>query len=63
MYICLCNSLRDKDMAAAIESGAQCVSDVYKHHGCAPQCGKCVPYVREALPDAHISAVATCTSL
>lgn len=47
MYICLCNSLREKDMAAAIESGAQCVSEIYKHHGCAPQCGKCVPYVRE----------------
>jgi bacterioferritin-associated ferredoxin len=41
--------LKEKDMATAIESGAQCVSDIYKHHGCKPQCGKCVPYVRESL--------------
>lgn len=55
MYFCLCNCLKDKDMTAAIEGGAQCVSDVYKHNGCTPQCGKCVPYVRELLPAAAMS--------
>lgn len=44
-------------MTAAIESGAQCVSEVYKHHGCAPQCGKCVPYVRESLPNPGVIAM------
>jgi bacterioferritin-associated ferredoxin len=55
MYVCLCNCLKDKDMASAIENGAQCVSDVYKHHGCKPQCGKCVPYVRESLPASQMA--------
>ncbi|MGB1539940.1 MAG: (2Fe-2S)-binding protein [Rickettsiales bacterium] len=50
MYVCLCNSIKDKDMASAVAKGAQCASEVYKHHGCKPQCGKCVPFVREALP-------------
>lgn len=50
MYFCLCNALKDKDMKNAIEQGAQCVSEVYNYHGCKPQCGKCVPYLREMLP-------------
>ncbi|MBM3617455.1 MAG: hypothetical protein FJX23_02800 [Alphaproteobacteria bacterium] len=50
MIICFCNNLREKDMATAIAEGAQCAGDVYKHHGCKPQCGKCVPYVRDAIP-------------
>jgi bacterioferritin-associated ferredoxin len=61
MYFCLCNSLKDKDVTAAIENGAQCVSDVYKHNGCKPQCGKCVPYLRESLPcalDAGMAPIA-----
>lgn len=55
MYVCLCNCLKDKDMASAIEKGAKRASDIYKHHGCKPQCGKCVPYVRESLPAATAS--------
>lgn len=55
MYICLCNNLKEKDMDAAIAGGAQCVSDIYKHHGCKPQCGKCIPYVRESLPVSSLS--------
>lgn len=49
MIICFCNNLREKDMATAIAEGAQCASDVYKHHGCKPQCGKCVPFVRDEM--------------
>ncbi len=49
MYICLCNALSDRDVHAAAENGAQSVSEVYKAHGCRPQCGKCVPIVRVML--------------
>lgn len=52
MYVCLCNNLKDRDMHSAIAGGASSVSEVYKHHGCTPQCGKCVPFVRESLPSA-----------
>lgn len=49
MFICLCNALKDSEMCGVIASGANCVSDVYKSLGCQPQCGQCVPYVREQL--------------
>ena len=49
MYFCLCNALKEKDVGCAIAEGARCVSDVYKAFGCQPQCGKCVPELRQQL--------------
>lgn len=48
MYVCLCNSLKDKDIQAAIDGGAKCAKDVYKQLGCQPECCKCVPYVQQS---------------
>jgi bacterioferritin-associated ferredoxin len=51
MYICLCNALTDRDVRA--KSGEGCsVSMVYRSLGCEPQCGKCVPFVRQMLREA-----------
>lgn len=49
MFICVCNALREKEMSAAIEQGAGCALDIYKSLGCAPKCGRCVPYVEQHL--------------
>jgi bacterioferritin-associated ferredoxin len=49
MIVCLCNGIREKDFSRAFESGANSVAAVYQNCGCAPQCGKCVPFVREQL--------------
>ena len=48
MYICLCNGLTDRDIRARCECGCS-VAMVYRSLGCEPQCGKCVPYVRQML--------------
>ena len=48
MYICLCNGLTDRDVRANCEGGCS-VAMVYRSLGCEPQCGKCVPYVRQML--------------
>ena len=49
MYVCLCNALTDRDVRAQCE-GADCsVAMVYRALGAAPQCGKCVPMVRDML--------------
>jgi bacterioferritin-associated ferredoxin len=48
MYICLCNGLTDRDVRANCESGCS-VAMVYRSLGCEPQCGKCVPFVRQML--------------
>jgi bacterioferritin-associated ferredoxin len=51
MFICLCNSLRDKEVNGAIQEGACSVSSVFRAFGCQPQCGKCVPMIRDTLQD------------
>lgn len=51
MYICLCNQLKDTHISLAREDGAGTVGEVFRALGCAPQCGKCVPYLRESMTD------------
>ena len=48
MYICLCNALKEKEIARAIEGGASCAS-VYGCFDCQPKCGKCIPEIEEQL--------------
>jgi bacterioferritin-associated ferredoxin len=48
MYICLCNGLTDRDLRNSAEGGCS-VAMVYRALGCEPQCGKCVPFVRQML--------------
>ena len=49
VYICLCNALTDRDLRPHTNAGGCSVSMVYQACGCRPQCGKCVPYVRQML--------------
>jgi bacterioferritin-associated ferredoxin len=52
VYICLCNALTDRDLRQhTAGGGASSVSMVYHACGCRPQCGKCVPLVRQMLRD------------
>jgi bacterioferritin-associated ferredoxin len=57
MYICLCNALTDRDVRASCENSCGSVSAVYRSLGCAPQCGKCVPMVRQMLRQQDAGAV------
>ena len=52
MYICLCNALRDRDLHPHTAAGGNSVAMVYRACGCRPQCGKCVPFVRQMLREA-----------
>ena len=56
MYICLCNSLTDRDVRANCDGGSS-VAMVYQALGCEPQCGKCVPFVRQMLREQASAAV------
>ena len=49
MYVCLCNALTDRDLHPHTAAGDCSVSMVYRACGCQPQCGKCVPFVRQML--------------
>ncbi|MFN4087515.1 MAG: bacterioferritin-associated ferredoxin [Alphaproteobacteria bacterium] len=52
MYVCVCNALNERKVAEAIAMSPGSVARVYKHHGCAPQCGKCVPVMRDMVRQA-----------
>jgi bacterioferritin-associated ferredoxin len=52
MYVCLCNALTDSDLRPHTTGGDCTVSMVYRACGCRPQCGKCVPFVRDMLREA-----------
>jgi bacterioferritin-associated ferredoxin len=58
MYICLCNALTDRDVRANCEDGSS-VAMVYRSLGCEPQCGKCVPFVRQMLREQAGNPMAT----
>lgn len=67
MFVCLCNALTDRELCAAAET-CERVADVYQCCGCKPDCGKCVPYVRDLLrqKSAEVTVGAaseTCNSL
>ena len=49
MYVCSCNALTEQAVAEAARSGAGGVSRIYAALECAPQCGKCLPRIREIL--------------
>jgi bacterioferritin-associated ferredoxin len=56
MYVCLCNGLTDRDLRPHTIGGTCSVSMVYRACGVRPQCGKCVPFVRQMLREAGESA-------
>ncbi|WP_122466153.1 MULTISPECIES: (2Fe-2S)-binding protein [Brevundimonas] len=53
MYVCNCNGLRQRDVAAAIEAGACRPRDVFARHQCAAQCAKCVCEMRQMIQDSR----------
>jgi bacterioferritin-associated ferredoxin len=52
VYICVCNALNERKVDEAIAAGARSVARIYRYHGCAPKCGKCIPLMRERLREA-----------
>ena len=53
VYICNCNGIRERDVARAIEAGAQRPRDVFAHNGCQAQCAKCVCEMREMIQESR----------
>lgn len=45
--MCICNCLKEEHCRKSLENGASCASEIYEKQGCAPKCGKCVPFIEE----------------
>jgi bacterioferritin-associated ferredoxin len=53
MYVCNCNALTDTQIREAIAKRPRDAASVYRYYDCAPQCGRCVPEIREMLKQAR----------
>jgi bacterioferritin-associated ferredoxin len=51
MYVCVCNSIRDRQVRSAVQGGAETVGRVFRAHGCKPECAQCVDCMREVIND------------
>lgn len=56
MYVCICNALKDRELAAAARDEARSVADVFRKCGRRPQCGKCLPDIARLIDDARNDA-------
>lgn len=55
VYVCNCNAIRERQVRAAISSGAATPKAVFDHAQCRPQCAKCVCEIREMIDEALIT--------
>jgi len=60
MYVCICHGFNEKKVKQALSQGVCTAAGFFNCMGCKPQCGKCVPYVRQMVAD-HRKAM-TCAS-
>jgi bacterioferritin-associated ferredoxin len=56
MYICLCNGLTDRVLREHSAGDGCSVAMVYRALDVKPQCGKCVPFVRQMLRETSSAA-------
>ncbi|HEY2661210.1 MAG TPA: (2Fe-2S)-binding protein [Caulobacteraceae bacterium] len=49
MYVCNCNGIRERDVLAAIDTGAARPAEVFRHCQSRPQCAKCVCDMRRMI--------------
>ena len=49
MIVCSCNNIREKDLRAAAQNGADRAHQAYAACGGKIQCGQCLPFAREIL--------------
>lgn len=49
MYVCNCNGIRERDVRAAIERGAERPAEVFRHCQGRAQCAKCVCDMRRMI--------------
>ncbi|PPR10579.1 MAG: hypothetical protein CFH41_01567 [Alphaproteobacteria bacterium MarineAlpha11_Bin1] len=54
MYVCICNSINDREVESAIQSGVEAWEDVHNVYGCKPKCGQCRAEIVEAIVDHRI---------
>jgi bacterioferritin-associated ferredoxin len=53
MYVCICNSVTDRDIREAASRGARTLKDLRRELGVASDCGKCASCATDVLCEAR----------
>lgn len=53
MYVCNCNGIREREVRAAIDAGAQRPAEIFKACDSAAQCARCVCDMRKMLDESR----------
>lgn len=57
MIVCVCNALKERDVREAARlADRACPKAAYAQLGCKVKCGQCLPFAREVVEDARVSA-------
>lgn len=51
MYVCNCNGIREREVRAAIEAGANRPAEIFKRCDAQPRCARCVCDMRQMIND------------
>ena len=51
MYVCICNSITEKQIIKAQAQGHTTMSQITKHLGVGDSCGRCIPTAKQLLND------------
>ncbi|MCI3134376.1 (2Fe-2S)-binding protein [Phenylobacterium aquaticum] len=51
MFICNCNGIREREVRAAIEAGAERPVEIFRACGARPQCARCVCEMKQMIDD------------
>jgi bacterioferritin-associated ferredoxin len=51
VYVCNCNGIREREVRAAVASGASRPSEIFRACDAKPQCARCVCDMREILEE------------
>jgi bacterioferritin-associated ferredoxin len=49
MYVCLCHSVTDRDIRAAVADGVASMAELGRRTGCSTNCGSCAEFAEQTL--------------
>jgi len=58
MFVCLCNGHRDCEIREAAAQGLRSATEVYRHLGKLPRCGRCLDFAGKLVDEVHRAASA-----
>ncbi|MES2288258.1 MAG: (2Fe-2S)-binding protein [Pseudomonadota bacterium] len=56
MVVCICNSIRERDVREAAKAGSSEPRCAYRRLGCQVRCGQCLPFARQIIQSERATA-------